>query len=156
MQVRFAPYSSQWLLVSSWDSTVRFYDLESNSQRGRFNRQLAVLDATFESDKSKIYSGGIDNLLTLSDVSTGIDTVVGNHEKPISCVEYCPEMNLILTGSWDWSLKMWDPRSNNALKGTFSQPDKVYCMSLAGEKLVVATANRKVSLIFFMGVLHRW
>merc|ERR1711860_215499 len=121
-RVRFAPYSSQWLLVSSWDSTVRFYDLESNSQRGRFNRQLAVLDATFESDKSKIYSGGIDNLLTLSDVSTGIDTVVGNHEKPISCVEYCPEMNLILTGSWDWSLKMWDPRSNNALKGTFSQP----------------------------------
>ena len=28
--------------------------------------------------------------------------------------------------------------------GTYSQPDKVYTMSLAGEKLVVGTANRKV------------
>ncbi len=43
-----------------------------------------------------------------------------------------------------WQVKLWDPRSNSTCVGTYSQPDKVYSMSLAGEKLVVGTANRKV------------
>ena len=49
----------------------------------------------------------------------------------------------MVTGSWDSTVKTWDPRSSSCT-GTYSQPDKVYTMSLAGEKLVVGTASRKV------------
>ncbi len=52
------------------------------------------------------------------------DTVVGTHDAPIRCVEYCPEVNVMVTGSWDRSVRLWDPRTPcNA--GTFTQPDKV-------------------------------
>lgn len=53
-----------------------------------------------------------------------IDTIVGTHEAPIRCVEYCPEVNVMVTGSWDMSVRLWDPRTPcNA--GTFTQPEKV-------------------------------
>ena len=47
------------------------------------------------------------------------------------------------SGSWDSQVKLWDPRSGQC-QGSYSQPDKVYTMSIAGDKLVVGTAGRKV------------
>lgn len=52
------------------------------------------------------------------------ENLVGTHDAPIRCVEYCPEVNVMVTGSWDQTVKLWDPRTPcNA--GTFSQPEKV-------------------------------
>jgi len=52
------------------------------------------------------------------------ENLVGGHDAPIRCVEYCPEVNVMVTGSWDQTVKLWDPRTPcNA--GTFSQPEKV-------------------------------
>ena len=57
------------------------------------------------------------------------ESVVGTHELPVKCVEYCPEVNVIVTGSWDQTVKLWDPRTPcNA--GSFSQPDKVHIYSV--------------------------
>lgn len=53
-----------------------------------------------------------------------VENLVGTHDAPIRCVEYCPEVNVMVTGSWDQTVKLWDPRTPcNA--GTFSQPEKV-------------------------------
>lgn len=49
---------------------------------------------------------------------------MGTHEAPIKCVEYCPEVNVVITGSWDSTVKLWDPRTPCGA-GSFSQPDKV-------------------------------
>ena len=40
------------------------------------------------------------------------------------CVEYCPDMNLVVTGSWDTTLKLWDPRQSRDT-GTYQQNYKV-------------------------------
>jgi cell cycle arrest protein BUB3 len=52
-------------------------------------------------------------------------TNVGTHDAPIRCVEYCPDVNVVITGSWDSSVKLWDPRTPCSA-GTFTQPDKVH------------------------------
>ena len=54
-----------------------------------------------------------------------------------------PQSSRPLVGSWDSSVKLWDPRSGSCV-GTYQQPDRVYAMTVCAEKLVVGTAGRKV------------
>jgi WD40 repeat protein len=56
----------------------------------------------------------------------------------------------VVTGSWDKTIKCWDPRGvsgpERTLVGTYAQPERVYSMSLVGNRLVVATAGRHVNI----------
>ena len=51
-------------------------------------------------------------------------TPIGHHDNAIKCIEFCPEVNAVITGSWDQLIKVWDARSGNA-EGSYTQPDKV-------------------------------
>ena len=46
--VKFGPSTSQYLLVSSWDSTVRLYDVVTNVMRVKYSHAAPVLDACFQ------------------------------------------------------------------------------------------------------------
>ncbi|XWS39874.1 hypothetical protein CRYUN_Cryun18bG0092000 [Craigia yunnanensis] len=56
----------------------------------------------------------------------------------------------VITGGWDKTLKCWDPRGasgqERTLVGTYPQPERVYSLSLVGNRLVVATAGRHVNV----------
>lgn len=45
--VKFGPNSSQFLLVSSWDETVRLYDVQANQLRAKYKHDRPVLDCCF-------------------------------------------------------------------------------------------------------------
>jgi len=44
--LRFASHAD-WLLVASWDCTVRLYDTTLNTCRASFKQRMPVLDAAF-------------------------------------------------------------------------------------------------------------
>jgi len=46
--VKFAPNSAQFLLVSSWDCTVRLYDVIDNLMRMKYMHSSPVLDCCFQ------------------------------------------------------------------------------------------------------------
>jgi len=46
--VKFAPNSSQFLLVSSWDCSVRLYDVNENFMRMQYMHSTPVLDCCFQ------------------------------------------------------------------------------------------------------------
>jgi len=141
--VKFGPNTNQYLIVSAWDGTVRFYDVPANAMRQKFSTESPILDAAFM-DIVHVAGGSLDNSLRLFDVNTHAETLVGSHEQPIKCVEYAESVNGILTGSWDKTLKLWDMREKNCV-GTYEQCNgKVYSMSVIEEKIVVATSERKV------------
>lgn len=48
-----------------------------------------------------------------------------------------------MSGSWDQNVKLWDPRVPTEVN-CVQQTDKVYTMTISGEKLVVGTAGRRV------------
>jgi WD40 repeat protein len=65
-------------------------------------------------------------------------------------VEYSPELSLVVSGSWDKSVQLWDPRAST---GTGSncvshcpQPGKVFALALSGHRLVVGTSERHVNV----------
>ena len=64
--VKFCPGSSQFLLASSWDTTVRLYDVTTNVLRIKYPHAGAVLDCCFY-DPVHSYSGGLDNTLKMFD-----------------------------------------------------------------------------------------
>lgn len=68
--VKFQPGSSQFLLVSSWDCSLRLYDLNSRQIRTHFNHEEPVLDCCF-SDPVRVFSGGLDHAVKGVDSNSG-------------------------------------------------------------------------------------
>lgn len=48
-----------------------------------------------------IISGGLDSQLKLFDLNNNTETLIGNHDNSIKCVEYSSKVNGVVTGSWD-------------------------------------------------------
>lgn len=68
----------------------------------------------------------------------------------INWLQLCNISGQLISGSWDKTIKCWDPRGasgqERTLVGTYAQPERVYSMSLVGHRLVVATAGRHVNV----------
>ncbi|KAG0606938.1 hypothetical protein M758_9G180500 [Ceratodon purpureus] len=140
-KLRFSDHSDR-LLVSSWDSKLRLYDIASHTMKAEFQCQGPVLDGCFHDDGSG-YSACADSNLTRYDFNTGSETTLGSHDGPICSLEYSPATGQVISGSWDKTLRCWDARSSS-LAGTYAQPGGVSCMSLLEHRLVVATEGRHV------------
>ncbi|EAT40825.1 AAEL007469-PA [Aedes aegypti] len=141
--VKFSPNTNQFLLVSSWDSSVRLYDVVNNTLRQKYYHDAPVLDCAFH-DSVRTVSAGLDNLVKLYDLNTHAESILGSHDAGVKCVEYSSKANGILTGSWDKTVRLWDIRDKDCV-GKYEQSNgKVYSMSCIDEKLVVATSERKV------------
>lgn len=54
--VKFGPNSSQFLIASSWDCSVRLYDVVNNSMRQKYMQDAPILDVAFQVKFSSIYS----------------------------------------------------------------------------------------------------
>jgi len=69
--------------------------------------------------------------------------ILGTHDSGVRCVEYCHEGGILISGSWDATVKLWDERNGQCI-GTYPQPNKVYTMATSGYRLVIGTAGRNV------------
>ncbi|CAO1632600.1 unnamed protein product [Sympodiomycopsis kandeliae] len=151
--------ASRQVLVSSWDSTVRLYQLPDRSlsdksnniqQLHTFKHEAPVLDVCWIND-TLAASGGIDRRVRILNLTTGESTIIGKHTSAISRIRYEPSTNLLLTSSWDRTLQLWDPQSEppRHLK-TLTQPDKILAMDVsppyAGSSLLSSQVKRRVVL----------
>ncbi|CAK8688915.1 mitotic checkpoint protein BUB3-like [Clavelina lepadiformis] len=140
--VKFSPNTSQFLFASSWDFSVRLYDVSKNTLRYQYDHKSPVLDCCFF-DSVHGWSGSLDGSVVMYDFNVRNETIVGAHNDAVRCIEFCPETNVIASGSWDQTIKLWDPRTNNNI-GSYSQPGRVYTMSVCGNRLIVGTAGKCV------------
>lgn len=139
--------SSKLLVCASWDCTVRVYDPSADIQRVCFKRRGPVLDAAFVGPSACV-SGGLDMDVLLHDVASGSEQLLGSHSAAVRCVEHHSDLNLILSGSWDSTVKTWDPRTAPGEAGSAAVPERVYSMSIAAPyTLVVACAKRHMALL---------
>jgi mRNA export factor len=92
-----------------------------------------------------VFSAGCDNLAKKWDLATNQPTQVAQHDAPIRHCAWIQEVNLLVTGSWDKTLKYWDTRQPQpALQ--VQLPERCYALSVAHPLLVVGTAERHIQV----------
>ncbi|KAI0935053.1 hypothetical protein AcW1_009357 [Taiwanofungus camphoratus] len=139
--VRFSPSNPSHLLVSSWDTTVRFYDIAANEQKSKYDHRAAVLACCF-SDAAHAYSGGLDTSVRELDLEAEKVNHLGQHSDSISSMNYSRDLSVLITGSWDRSIRFWDPRASSPQRSLHDLPERVYNTDLVNHNLVVAMASR--------------
>lgn len=133
------------LLVASWDKTLYLYKASDNTFLNRFAHQNAVLSCAFNNDDSCAFSGGLDRKVWSSDIETGSQNALGLHEKPIRCVSFLSSTQTVVSGSWDQTIRQWDPRDKEPV-GRYVLEGRVYGMDCTKDKIIVGLDNRKVLL----------
>ncbi|RKP36432.1 WD40-repeat-containing domain protein [Dimargaris cristalligena] len=144
----FSPTQPDRLLVTSWDKTIRLYDVSQPVLLGQYETAAAVLDACFAGTSPKrIYSGGLDPVVRGWDIETRTQVSLGTHEAPVKCVKFADAHGVVVTGSWDKTVGLWDPRASAATAvGRYMQPERVFSLDVVDHTIVVAMAGRHVFL----------
>lgn len=145
-RVRFAPGGSSQLLVSSWDSQVRLYDARTNHLANAQKHSLAVLDCSFLGDASRAVSVGLEKKVFLYDFNHLKETLLGQHDEGIRCVEFHQATGQVFTGSWDRSVRAWDPRHPATPTGAVSLGHKVFAMDVGVDRIIVGASDKRIHI----------
>lgn len=110
---------NQYLLSSSWDSTMRLWDLKLGKTTKIFRgHNKCVYTCAFSPDNKQILSAGADMSIKLWNVlgDCKFTTESNNHSDWVSCVRYSPilknhKLNVqpyFVSGGWDGRVKFWN------------------------------------------------
>lgn len=61
---------------------------------------------------------------------------MGLHDKPVRTAEFSDDIRYLVTGSWDHTIKFWDPRQR-AVAHTVQQPERVYAMDVVRNRYLL-------------------
>ncbi|KAF8435558.1 WD40-repeat-containing domain protein [Terfezia claveryi] len=151
--VAFSPHTPNHLIASSWDTTVRLYDINKasfgsspseNPERVKFTHAAPVLDACWGDSNNDVFSGGLDWQVKQLNPETTSERVLGTHSAPAKSIAWNPEHKTLITGSWDKTAHLYDPRLATPLTHTLPQPHKIFSLSTITHTLVIAHASRSV------------
>ncbi|XWS23138.1 hypothetical protein CRYUN_Cryun29cG0095300 [Craigia yunnanensis] len=138
-RIRFAPQSNN-LLISSWDSRLRLYDVDCSQLRLEVPSEAALLDCCFQ-EESVALSAGSDGSIIRYDLNSGISNRIGNHDDIATCVEYSNETSQVITAGFDKKMIAWDMRGAKPFAFLGNLDVEVESMSLSGFELTIAVGS---------------
>ena len=101
-------------------------------------------------DGTKVVGGGADKAARMIDLGGNVNNAqqVAAHDDTIKCVKMFESSGnqMLITGSWDKTIKYWDLRQANPI-GSVTCQDRVYSMDVRDQLLVVGTAERYIDII---------
>ncbi|SOV02953.1 related to mitotic checkpoint protein BUB3 [Ustilago sp. UG-2017a] len=137
------------ILASSWDHRVHHYRINSSvsdsastsasdqdlvTKVQTFAHEAPVLDVCFITD-TLAASASVDRRVRLLDLQTGKTLILGKHEDSLLKLRWCPQTQLLVSGSADRKLSFWnvsleDPTKAGLFK-TLDMPDKVIALDIS-------------------------
>ncbi|MCJ1484838.1 Poly(A)+ RNA export protein rae1 [Schaereria dolodes] len=152
----WSPAANHHLAVASWDTKVRVYDLaQNNSSEGGqplIEFDGPVLSCDWSRNGQQIVGASTDHTARLLDLAVNGAPAqqVAAHDGPIRVVRFfeAPQSNapMIVTGSWDKTVRYWDLRQATAV-ATLSCQERVYSMDVKDKLLVIGTADRYINIV---------
>lgn len=101
----------QFALSSSWDKTLRLWDIEKGISTRRFEGHTKdVLSVAFSADNRQICSGSRDSTVKLWNTLASCKFTFEGHNSWVSCVRFSPNLAKpsVASCAWDHSIKVWD------------------------------------------------
>lgn len=146
--VQFHPNQARFI-VSSWNNSIAMYEFFGNNQSKKCAQQLhdrPVLSCCWNTSGDAVFSAGCDNQVKMWNLQQNQFQQIGSHQAPIRCVAHSnvSGQDVVISGSWDKTMAIWDPRT--PMKPLFSHNlgHKVYAMAQKGTMLVVATSDTDI------------
>lgn len=138
--------TSNHLTAGSWDNQMRLWEITQTGQANPMSSTTAegpVLCSTWGADGQTVFFAGCDSKVRCWNLGSGQTTPIGQHNAPIKTINWVSNLNCVLTGGWDNSLRYWDGRSPNAVC-TVPLNEKVYCADVKNNLCVVGTSERDI------------
>mmetsp|Transcript_4322 Transcript_4322/g.8610 ORF Transcript_4322/g.8610 Transcript_4322/m.8610 type:complete len:359 (-) Transcript_4322:479-1555(-) len=131
------------LAAGSWDRSVRIWEVSPTgiAPRMAVQHEAPVLCCNFSRDGQRIFSGSADGKLKMKVLQTQQEQQVGQHDSAIKEVFVADDINMVITGSWDKTLRFWNCQQPTPV-ATLQLPDRVYSMDMKWPLLVVGCAER--------------
>lgn len=152
-QIAWHP-SSQYLVASAWDNTVRCWKVNrlegcfGTEAKAYISHDAPVLSTCFNHDGTTVFSGGCDNVVLSWDLITNQSVVATEHSAPVKFVHWLADKNLLMTGSWDQTVKFLDPRAS-APASIIKLKEKVYCADVKDNIGVVGCSDKEIYIFDF-------
>lgn len=109
-EIAFSPSPTKNLLsAASWDGKLSLHDADTSLFIKNYSESAPLLSTCFLRD-TQVASAGVSKKVNVYDINSVRNCFLGVHTDPIKCIRFNPTSNLIYSGSWDRSIKGWDPR----------------------------------------------
>lgn len=72
-------------------------------------------------------------------LTANFSVFAGDHDKPVKGVCFQKDLSCVVSGSWDKTMRVWDPRQGTAVSNT-ALPDKVFTLAVCVSVLSVESA----------------
>jgi len=141
--------NDQFLFSGSGDRSVRMWDVEKGKCLLKYENTSFVLSLYYHAEQGLLYCGTYDGVIKAYDMrapisqsaagNTGLSKSVKAHQSGV--LSLCYSNNVLVSGSKDQTIKLWDYRSTSIRGGSWSCMSTLYGHSNAVKCLVPYAPN---------------
>jgi periodic tryptophan protein 2 len=151
--LEYALNKSNVLVSSSLDGTVRAYDLikYKNFRIMTTPKQTQLICCSVDYSGEIVAAGSLDtyNIFVWSLKTGDLIDVLNGHTAPVSCLAFSHINDILISGSWDNTVKMWELYTKKGISETYEHNSKITAVALSpnDKEVAVSTLN---------GELYTW
>lgn len=109
-------HNGDWLLSGDQDGTLKYWQPNFNNVNIVQGHTDAVRDIAFSPNDAKFLTCADDSSAKIWSFNTGREErALSGHHWDVKCADWHPNLGLVVTGSKDNLVKLWDPRSANCV-----------------------------------------
>ena len=109
-------HSNDWLISAEQSGIVKYWQPNFNNFNSIQAHTDPVRDLAFAPTDSKFVTAADDATIKIFDSAAGVEeSVLTGHQWDAKCVDWHPSKGLIVSGSKDHQIKLWDPRTGRCL-----------------------------------------
>ena len=122
----FCFLSNNKLATGNSNGSIYIYDTETFNKENKIEEHcLLVRNLAFNNNKNILYSASDDLHINQIDTNTlKLFSPMVGHKEPISDMIYNEKKNLLITSSFDGTIKIWDIKANNNCINTLEPSNK--------------------------------